>query len=377
MVEDDGAPHTIRYNLRQGERKEPAIHNRQWKILVAGKKSRGTVSAGVCTRGVENQIWECYATRKMFARSSEDAATALKLGKRWTRGVARQELALLRESKSVHLPRHVAVELIPVSVYSTLPMHVASWCGQCSSTKLYWFLMLLVYTILPENIPYGKYSLCHELRNIVTETETETESSVVKSTNSNIVSDKPLAPLHATMLSSQSRQRPAGRKTHSSAHRGRQCLLVNYVHFFRIQTSALNSPINGIQCAKMWRCQRNDHILLHVRANGDRTVSRRRHMRWLRGQSGHESTDCTLSWWSIVSVNRTPCHIACTDADTLSPQHMALIRYTLTRGSSCAFHKKSHSISSFAPCLTTCTVHPAFCPLFHCPLLLLRSPAQV
>ena len=37
---------------------------------------------------------------------------------------------------------------------------------------------------------------------------------------------------------------------------------------------------------------------------------------------------------------------------------------------------KYHSISCFAPCLTTCQVHPAFCPLFHCPLLLLRSPAQ-
>ena len=32
--------------------------------------------------------------------------------------------------------------------------------------------------------------------------------------------------------------------------------------------------------------------------------------------------------------------------------------------------KFSHSISCVAPCLTTCTVHPAFCPLFHFPLLL-------
>ena len=36
----------------------------------------------------------------------------------------------------------------------------------------------------------------------------------------------------------------------------------------------------------------------------------------------------------------------------------------------------SHSISCFAPCLTPCTVYPAFCPLFHFPLLLLLSIAQ-
>ena len=36
----------------------------------------------------------------------------------------------------------------------------------------------------------------------------------------------------------------------------------------------------------------------------------------------------------------------------------------------------SHSISCFAPCFTTCTVHRAFCPLFQCPLLLLLSPTQ-
>ena len=42
---------------------------------------------------------------------------------------------------------------------------------------------------------------------------------------------------------------------------------------------------------------------------------------------------------SLKYVNRTPCHTACTDADTLSAQHIALIYYTLTRGSSCAFLK--------------------------------------
>ena len=40
----------------------------------------------------------------------------------------------------------------------------------------------------------------------------------------------------------------------------------------------------------------NIHVLLHVRANGDGPVSlAMTHMRWLHGQSGHESTDSTLS----------------------------------------------------------------------------------
>ena len=42
----------------------------------------------------------------------------------------------------------------------------------------------------------------------------------------------------------------------------------------------------------------------------------------------------------------------------------------------CVPKNLSHSISCFAPCLTPCTVHPAFRPLFHFPLLLLLSPAR-
>ena len=37
-------------------------------------------------------------------------------------------------------------------------------------------------------------------------------------------------------------------------------------------------------------------------------------------------------------VNRTPCNIACTDVNSVSTQHIALMCYRLTRGSSCAFH---------------------------------------
>ena len=37
-------------------------------------------------------------------------------------------------------------------------------------------------------------------------------------------------------------------------------------------------------------------------------------------------------------MNRAPCHIARTGVNTVPTQHIALICYTLTRGSSCDFH---------------------------------------
>ena len=46
----------------------------------------------------------------------------------------------------------------------------------------------------------------------------------------------------------------------------------------------------------MWRCSRNVHVLLHVRAYGDCPVSlAMTHMRWVHGQGGHESTGYTFS----------------------------------------------------------------------------------
>ena len=40
-------------------------------------------------------------------------------------------------------------------------------------------------------------------------------------------------------------------------------------------------------------------------------------------------------------VKRAPSHLACTDVNTVSTQHIAPIRHTLTRGSSGPFHKWS------------------------------------
>ena len=52
----------------------------------------------------------------------------------------------------------------------------------------------------------------------------------------------------------------------------------------------------------MWRRLRNAHVLLHVRAYGDSPVSlAMTHMRWLHGQSGHESTGYTRS---VVPMRR-------------------------------------------------------------------------
>ena len=56
----------------------------------------------------------------------------------------------------------------------------------------------------------------------------------------------------------------------------------------------------------MWRRLRSAHVLLHVQASGDSPVSlAMTHMRWAHGQSGHESTDDTLSV-SLLSVGGKP-----------------------------------------------------------------------
>ena len=51
------------------------------------------------------------------------------------------------------------------------------------------------------------------------------------------------------------------------------------------------------------------HVLLHVRANGDASMT---HKRWEHGQSGHESTDYTLSvvpyvgGWLALPIDKEP-----------------------------------------------------------------------
>ena len=109
-MEDDGEPRTINlcmncYSSRQEESMEPAVSCRQWKIIVSDKSSRGKLSACLRARGFEQKMRECSAANEMFANSSmESAATALKLGKRWTEeSPYKEELALLRESGSLHL----------------------------------------------------------------------------------------------------------------------------------------------------------------------------------------------------------------------------------------------------------------------------------
>ena len=75
-------------------------------------------------------------------------------------------------------------------------------------------------------------------------------------------------------------------------------------------------------------------------------MSRLRLIFWnLVSYTAHAENACSLRK-RVDSTTKTDmtycvtfCHIACTDADTFSAQHIELIFYTLMRGSSCAFHK--------------------------------------
>ena len=82
--------------------------------------------------------------------------------------------------------------------------------------------------------------------------------------------------------------------THWNTHKRHLCLWANYRQFLGSWISYGNSINQMKRRAEMWRRLRNVHVLLHVRANGDSPVSlAMTHMRWLHGQSGHESTGYT------------------------------------------------------------------------------------
>ena len=112
MVEGDGEPYTINlcqkcYKLKQCERKEPALHNKQWNVSVAEKRSQGKLSSGLGVRGFGNKMEKCSAAKKVFAKGLlEDSATTRTLGNSWTaESPHKGERTLLRESDSLHLPR--------------------------------------------------------------------------------------------------------------------------------------------------------------------------------------------------------------------------------------------------------------------------------
>ena len=88
MVEDDGELHTInlfkdRYNLRQDERKGQAMSNKQWKLPVAEKRSRGK-STGLGARVFEQKIMEICAAKNIYAKNllkeAEEATGLVKSG---------------------------------------------------------------------------------------------------------------------------------------------------------------------------------------------------------------------------------------------------------------------------------------------------------
>ena len=55
---------------------------KQWKSLVAEKRPRGKLSAGLGARGLENKIMEIYAAKKSYAKNLfKEAVEAMTLGK--------------------------------------------------------------------------------------------------------------------------------------------------------------------------------------------------------------------------------------------------------------------------------------------------------
>ena len=53
------------YNVRQRERKELAVHNKQWKLPVAERRSRGKLATGLGARGFEHKINGIHAASKI------------------------------------------------------------------------------------------------------------------------------------------------------------------------------------------------------------------------------------------------------------------------------------------------------------------------
>ena len=96
MVEDHGE-HKINvckncHNLRHGERKEPIVNSRLWKLLVAEKRSRGKLAAGLGGRGLEQKIMNIEAAKKIYAKNLlKDSEEVTGLGQSVAGGVAIQE----------------------------------------------------------------------------------------------------------------------------------------------------------------------------------------------------------------------------------------------------------------------------------------------
>ena len=86
--------------------------------------------------------------------------------------------------------------------------------------------------------------------------------------------------------------RPAGRKTRVETLTNDNCVSREIIANFLNRGFLTRTVFKQRHwSAQMWRRLRNVHVLLHVRAHGDCPVSlAMTHMRWLSGQSGHQST---------------------------------------------------------------------------------------
>ena len=54
------------YNMRQGERKEPAVSNRQRRHVVVEQRSPGKLTTGVGTHGFEHMIMDIWHQREFL-----------------------------------------------------------------------------------------------------------------------------------------------------------------------------------------------------------------------------------------------------------------------------------------------------------------------
>ena len=94
------------YHLRQDETKEPRANGKQWKHLIGEKRSRGKFALGLGAMRFEHKIMQILRRQEDLRENLlKEAAVALRMGQEWlSESPHKEEVALLRESRKMHLP---------------------------------------------------------------------------------------------------------------------------------------------------------------------------------------------------------------------------------------------------------------------------------
>ena len=115
MVEENGELYTINfckdcYNLRQGERKGPAVSTRQWRLLVADKRSNGRLATVHTVSSTGS--WRFTRPRQStYAKILlKGAFVAVSLGEEWLNESPLEDLALLHIRKEHATAKHDGAE---------------------------------------------------------------------------------------------------------------------------------------------------------------------------------------------------------------------------------------------------------------------------